>query len=130
MNTKDFPQKNLANFINLKKFSLKSNSFYFSELIYFFYLSYKYLHRRFAHWINEGESNAFKNLNSYWNSYRIKYFCFAQNCQSINWDIETLFYFLISRHVIGIIVLGPNFENEDFDGLTRFLVPWIWKSHF
>ena len=40
-----------------------------------------------------------------------------------------IFYFLlpISRESI---VFGSNFWNRDFDGITRFEVSWIWKSHF
>ena len=39
------------------------------------------------------------------------------------------FYFLlpISRESI---VFGSDFRNRDFDGFTRFEVPWIRKTHF
>ena len=60
---------------------------------------------------------AFEDNSFIKSSFTIKFFTFScRNIRSI--DLEKILFWV------------SNFWNRDFDGFTRFVVPWIRKSHF
>ena len=53
--------------------------------------------------------------------------CHFYRKNNLNTRFDTFKLSVISRESI---VFVSNFRNKDFDGYTRFEVPWIRKSHF
>ena len=74
-------------------------------------------------------------LNIIWNHIKInvQHTCYKKRnwfnfC--IHWIRGCCYYYFLLPISRESIALGSNFRNGDFDGFTRFEVPWIRKTHF